>query len=118
MRFEENRTGSILAAKVMDTRVAADVAPKLKAYLAEQITGGTRCIVLDVSDVGFIDSSGLGALVASLKLIGNDGDLVIAGAKATVASMFKLTRMDKVFRMYETTEAAVAALSKEREPAV
>jgi anti-sigma B factor antagonist len=111
MRFEENKMGDVLVAKVLDVRIAADVAPRFKAHLAEYMSSGNRSIVLDLAAVTFIDSSGLGALVSSLKSMGKDGDLVVSGAKGGVASMFKLTRMDKVFRMFETNAAAVAALS-------
>ena len=111
MRFAESKVGNVLIATVLDGRIVADNAPRFKSYLAEFISNGNRSIVLDMAAVTFIDSSGLGALVASLKAIGNDGELVISGARATVASMFKLTRMDKVFRMYENNDAAVAALS-------
>jgi anti-sigma B factor antagonist len=111
MRFEEYKTGEVLVAKVLDGRIAADVAPRLKAHLAEYVSQGNHAIVLDLGAVTFIDSSGLGALVSSLKSIGKEGDLVISSAQGAVASMFKLTRMDKVFRMYATTDEAVAALS-------
>ena len=67
--------------------------------------------MLDLAGVTFIDSSGLGALVGSLKAMGKEGDFVLSGAKAAVAGVFRLTRMDKVFRMYETADDAVAALS-------
>ena len=111
MRFEENKIGNVLVARVLDGRIAADVAPRFKAHLGEFISNGNRSIVLDLGAVTFIDSSGLGALIATRKNMGGDGDLVIAGARAAVASMFKLTRMDKVFRMFDTIEAAVEALS-------
>jgi anti-sigma B factor antagonist len=112
MRFEENKIGDVLVTKVLDSRIAADVAPRFKAQLAEYMTQGNRSIVLDLGAVTFIDSSGLGALVSSLKSMGKDGDLVVCGASGAVASMFKLTRMDKVFRMYPNTEEAVTALTK------
>jgi anti-sigma B factor antagonist len=111
MRFEENKVGEVLVAKVLEARIAADIAPRFKAHLAEYMAQGNRSIVLDLEAVTFIDSSGLGALVSSLKSMGKEGDLVIAGAHGAVASMFKLTRMDKVFRMYAGTDEAVAALS-------
>src|SRR4051794_30102274 len=98
MRFEENKVGEVLVAKVLDTRIAADVAPRFKSHLADYVSQGNRSIVLDLEQVTFIDSSGLGAVISSLKAIGKDGDLVISGAHGAVASMFKLTRMDKVFR--------------------
>ena|ERR1700759_1590419 len=111
MRFEDNKVGDVLVAKVLDGRIAADVAPRFKARLAEYINGGNASIVLDLAAVSFIDSSGLGALVSSLNGLGKDGSLVVSGAQGTVASMFKLTRMDKVFRMYRSTDEAVLALS-------
>ena len=111
MRFEEDRIGDVLVAKVLDGRIAADVAPQFRARLAGYLSGGERSIVLNLEAVSFIDSSGLGALIASLKALGSDGHLVISGARGTVASMFKLTRMDKVFRLFPTTEEAVAAVS-------
>jgi anti-sigma B factor antagonist len=111
MRFEQTMVGNVLVAKVLDSRIVADVAPRFKHQLIDYITEGNRSIVLDMRAVSFIDSSGLGALVSSLKVIGRDGDLVLCGTGGTVASMFKLTRMDKVFRMFSTTEEAVAALT-------
>jgi len=111
MRFEENTVGDVLVAKMLDKRIAADVAPRFKAHLAEYMKLGNRSIVLDLGEVGFIDSSGLGALVSSLKSMGKDGDLVVCGATGAVASMFKLTRMDKVFRMFGSADEAVRALA-------
>jgi anti-sigma B factor antagonist len=111
MRFEDNKVGDVLVAKVLDGRIAADVAPRFKARLAEYIGSGNASIVLDLAAVSFIDSSGLGALVASLNCLGKDGALVVSGVHGTVASMFKLTRMDKVFRMYQSTDEAIMALS-------
>jgi|SRR5579872_4389714 len=111
MRFEESKVGRILVAKVLDSRIAADVAPQFRAHMAGYLKSGERCIVLDLGDVSFIDSSGLGALISSLKGIGSEGHLVISGARGTVATMFKLTRMDKILRLFSTTEEAVAAIS-------
>ena len=112
MRFEEHNVGKVLVAKVLESRIAADVAPRFKQGLINYINNGHHVLVLDLSDVTFIDSSGLGALIGSLKAVGNDGELALCGARETVASMFKLTRMNKVFRMFDGPEQAVAALSQ------
>jgi anti-sigma B factor antagonist len=111
MRFEEKRTGDVLIAKVLESRIVAEVAPRFKAQLLHYIGTGNREIVLDMSAVTFIDSSGLGALVSILKAMGREGDLVLCGTAGTVVSMFRLTRMDKVFRMFGTTDEAVASLT-------
>jgi anti-sigma B factor antagonist len=112
MRFEEHKMGEVMVAKVLETRIAADVAARFKQSLVEYVNNGYRILVLDLSDVTFIDSSGLGALIGSLKVIGADGELALCGARETVANMFKLTRMNKVFRMFDGPEQAVAALSQ------
>jgi anti-sigma B factor antagonist len=111
MRFEETRSGNVLVAKVLESRIGADVAARFKQDIIGYVTSGNKAIVLDLSEVSFIDSSGLGALISCLKVMGNEGELVLCGSRGTVTSMFKLTRMDKVFRMFNKTEEAVAALS-------
>ena len=110
MVFEETRFGDVLVAKVAERRIAAEVAHQLKEALADVVKKGNRRIVLDLSDVTFIDSGGLGALISSLKAVGGDGELVLAGSCDAVVNMFKLTRMNKVFRMFDTPDQAVAAL--------
>jgi len=112
MRFEERRIDDVLVAKVLESRISADVAAPFKQALVDYIINGNRRLVLDLSDVTFIDSSGLGALIGSLKAIGEDGELALCGARETVANMFKLTRMNKVFRMFSTPDDAVAACSR------
>jgi anti-sigma B factor antagonist len=111
MRFEENIVGDVVVLKVIELRIAADISGSFKSALVDKVSHADRVIVLDMSAVSFIDSMGLGALVAALKSIQGDNDLVLCGATDTVLSMFKLTRMNKVFRMFDTADQAVAALS-------
>ncbi len=112
MRFENSTTKGLLISKVLDARVDAAVAHDLKAALLTHFQPEPQTVVLNLEAVGFVDSSGLGALVSVLKNRGNGGDLVICGATGAVASMFKLTRMDKVFRVFGTVDDAVQALGK------
>ncbi len=111
MRFEVRKIGGVFIAKVQESRIVADVAPRFKAEIIEILGQGHRVLILDLSDVAFIDSSGLGALIGSLKVVGEGNELALCGAREAVASMFKLTRMDKVFRMFSTAEEAAAALA-------
>ena len=111
MRFEETLIGNVLVAKVLDSRIAADVVPRFKTQLIDYINSAYPSIVIDMSEVSFIDSSGLSALISGLKTVGEERNFVICGTRGSVASVFKLTRMDKVFRMYANAQEAVAALS-------
>lgn len=102
--------GKVLLAKAREARVDARIAGDLKQQLLDAVDAGHPLIALDLSDVDFIDSSGLGAIVTALKHLGDRGELVIIGAKPAVHNLFRLTRMDKVFRMYGGEAEAIAAL--------
>lgn len=111
MHIEDKKLENILIVNVLDKRLDASIAYEFKDEMAAYISRGDHLIVLNVSVVDFIDSSGLGAIVSSLKTVGDKGDIVICGTNDTVMRMFKLTRMNKVFRMYETENEAIDALS-------
>lgn len=111
MELDYQQQGEVTVVKVREARIDARVAPEFREALAGTLAQGYRRIVLDVSGVSFIDSSGLGAIVATLKAAGRAGDVVIAGARDPVTTLFRLTRMDKVFRLLPTAAEAVAAFA-------
>jgi len=90
----------------LDIEVAAD----FRAMLLSLIEQGHRRLVVDLSDVGFIDSSGLGALVSALKTLkrsDNGGDVRLARVQAPVVSLLEIIRLNRVFTTYPTVEQAV-----------
>jgi anti-sigma B factor antagonist len=102
---------NILVIHVDENRIDASKAPAFKEEMTRCIDDGQNQIVLDLSRVDFIDSSGLGALVSCLKRLGPKGSLAVAGATGAVSRLFSLTRMDKVFALHPNVEAAVEQLS-------
>ena len=97
---------------VRDNRIDAAVAIEFKDAMRREIDGGPGTIILDLGQVEFIDSSGLGAIVAALKHIGRDRCLALAELTPAVARVFELTRMDSVFRIFPNRSVAMAALRK------
>lgn len=97
---------------VRETRIDAAVALEFKDAMRRHTAGGPAIVVLDLSTVEFIDSSGLGAIVASLKHIGKERTMALAGLNPTVERVFKLTRMDTVFTLFPTLESALADLRR------
>lgn len=110
MQLESRKEGEVRIVDCLESRLDAKVAVQFKEAMAGFIKGGDTTIVLNIARVSFIDSSALSAIVSSLKLIGRDGDLVIAGSQEAVIRMFKLTRMDRVFKMHPGVEEAIAAI--------
>jgi len=111
MELQERIDGHAQVTKVLESRLDANSAPGLKKRIAALIRSGHHRIALDLSDVEFIDSNGLSALVSALRQLQGGGDLVLIGPRSTVLSMFKLTRLDRVFRIFADQAQAVAALA-------
>src|SRR3990167_9332692 len=85
---------------------------KLKEELSRKIPSENSHVVLDFSRVEFIDSACLGALVAITRhLRKNGGDVNLYGLKDEVQSIFQITRLDKVLKIFERLEDAVSAHS-------
>ena len=85
-------------------------APQLRALVTETVGGGHRRLVVDLADTSFLDSSGLGALIAGLKTARQaGGDLRIAAAGEQVQMVLELTQMNTVLRPYPDVEAALDA---------
>jgi len=82
----------------------------LKERINEKITDGRSLILINLSDVPYMDSAGLGVLVSGLKNANRlSGDLRIWGLQDEVKSIFELTRLNKVFQIYEDEMAAVSS---------
>lgn len=82
-------------------------APMLREVVRETVADGHIRVVVDLSDTTFLDSSGLGALIAGLRSAREaGGDLRIACAGEQVLMVLELTKMDTVLRPYPSAEAA------------
>jgi anti-sigma B factor antagonist len=111
MKLAERKVGANLVLEVLESRLGADKALSFKEEVGRHLNGSVVSIVLDLSKVGFIDSSGLGAILSIFKRMPKGCELILCGATEPVASMFKLTRLDRVFTMKKNVDEAVSALS-------
>jgi anti-sigma B factor antagonist len=92
-------------------RLDAVTAPDLKAHLKRLVEGGHIRLVVDLTDVPFIDSSGLAALVSAFKAAREAGGTIkLAGLNEQTRTIFTLTRLDRVFELYSDAEAALDTL--------
>lgn len=92
----------LLVVTVSENRIDAACAIQFKERMREITQTPSARVLLDLSNVAFLDSSGLGAVVAVMKLLGADRRLELAGLTPTVAKVFRLTRMDTVFTIHQT----------------
>ncbi|MDH5643849.1 MAG: STAS domain-containing protein [Gemmatimonadota bacterium] len=83
---------------------------EMKEKVNEALEGGNTKFVFDFGSTGYIDSSGLGALVSvSKKVREKGGDLSLAGMNEDLRMLFELTKLDTLFKIYDSTGEAVEA---------
>ena len=107
MNLETEHQGEIILIRVMDDRIDAASAIQFKDRMREIVATASTRVVLDMSNVGFLDSSGLGAVVAVMKSLGPIRRLELSGLSPTVEKVFRLTRMDSVFIIHKTLPEAL-----------
>lgn len=102
MNLTAEAHGALLLVTVCENRIDAASAIQFKERMREVTQTPSDSVLLDLSEVAFLDSSGLGAVVGVMKLLGSDRKLELVGLTPTVAKVFRLTRMDTVFTIHPT----------------
>ena len=91
----------------LEGEVDVYTAPRLKEELVALIEGGCTHVILDLENVAFIDSSGLGVLVGALRRARErDGAVRIVCTRENVLKIFRITGLDKVFPIFATASEA------------
>ena len=110
MEFDTDVTGDGIVVIRSEGRLNMAAAPQLRAAVSECAAAGQSRIVVDLSAITFMDSSGLGALIGGLKTARQaGGDLRIAAPTEQVATVLGLTNLDRVLRPFATVEDALDA---------
>ncbi|MEP4194467.1 MAG: STAS domain-containing protein [Aliishimia sp.] len=111
MNLTSTTDGTRRIVTVNESRIDAAVALSFKELMRVETDEATGNVILNLEQVQFVDSSGLGAIVASMKMMGSSRTLALAGLTPTVEKVFRLTRMDSVFPMFTSMEDALADTS-------
>jgi anti-sigma B factor antagonist len=96
----------LVPAGVLDSTQAEEVRTQVDGALAT----GAKTLLMDLKDITFIDSSGLGTLVSVLKKVrSQNSEMVVCSINPQVKMLFELTSMDRVFTIFEDREAFEAS---------
>ncbi len=98
--------------------VHVSTAPEFSERLNEAIATGKTGVVIDMSDVEFIDSTGLSVLLNALRRVTRQqGSLTLAVSNPTVLRLFEITRLDSTFDIAPDRDAAVAKVRRDQDAA-
>src|SRR6185436_16317796 len=107
--FTKTTNGSGVAIVAIDGQLIVGNRQELKSLVQDGLDHGERKFLIDCSQTGYIDSSGLGALVSLAKKVRDlGGELRIAGLNEDLRSLFELTKLDTLFHISPTADEALA----------
>jgi anti-sigma B factor antagonist len=94
-----------------EEKLDTTLAPKLKSELITLHAEGVKNIVLDVSEVKYIDSSGLSSLLVGNRILTEDGGIfIIASPTEHVQKLIKISQLDNVLNILPSREEAIDAV--------
>ena len=112
MNVSERKVGNITVVDVSGKMVAADNAGRLKDKITSLVFQGEKQIVVNLSNVTYVDSSGLGELVAchgtALKA---GGEVKLAGSANKIKDLLVMTRLITVFDAHDTEQGALKSFA-------
>lgn len=86
-------------------------APMFKKAIYEAIDSGKKHIVVDLTNVSYMDSSGFGTLLGATKRLRPvGGSLSLVGCNDVITRILKITRLDTIFRMHPSETDAVSTI--------
>jgi anti-sigma B factor antagonist len=99
------------AVMIAENEASLKNAEAFKTEMMQLVDTGAKNMILDFSQVTYVDSSFLGSLVASLKYaISNGSDIYLVELQKDIYDLLHLIRMNKVFKIFDSEEQAAASL--------
>lgn len=109
MILKTSDENGIVIAQILVTEANLTQADALKAEMVAVIDKHPKKILADFSQVQYVDSSFLGAMVSSLKYaVANKADIAVVNLPKDIHDLFSLIRLDKVFKIYASVGEALA----------
>lgn len=110
MGFSQTKGGKGVTVLQVDGQLIVGNRHELKDLIQAALEGGERRLLIDFSRTGYIDSSGLGALVSiSRRVREAGGELRLSGLNDDLRSLFELTKLDTLFAITDTPEQALTS---------
>lgn len=93
--------------------IGDEVGPKMVEIVSDAILDGAKTFVVDLSDVRYISSSGIGLLITMLtKMRNSGGELYLTSPSEHVKKLLIITKLNNIFSVFDTVETAKEALAK------
>jgi len=112
MEIHTRTVGDVHVLDISGKIVLGDATKNMRHTVSDLLVNGGKKIVLNLTDVNYIDSSGIGELVRTFTTVTNEGkQLKLLNLTSKVRELLVITKLLTVFQVFENEQAAVASFS-------
>ncbi|MGH9430457.1 MAG: STAS domain-containing protein [Terriglobia bacterium] len=112
LTIEEKKMGGVTVLKISGRVSLGDESSMLRTRLKDTVASSVKQIVLDLSEVSYLDSAGLGTLVAGFTSARNQGaNLKLANLTRKLHEQLQITKLVTVFEVFDSVDAAVKSFA-------
>ena len=111
MEMDVRREDGVIVLQPQAKTINSSISKEFQQQVQVEAGEEAAAVVVNLSEVEFMDSSGVGAIVALLKSFRGQRDFALCATTAPVQSLLELTRVDRFFQIFESEAAAADALS-------
>ena len=113
MKFKTVHHGPVSVIELEGNFMGGPDATTLNSKLHELIEAGKKNVVVDLGGVQFMNSSGLGQLIAGVRAMKSaGGDLKIANTSAKISALIKITKLTSIFETYDSVQKALESFKE------
>jgi anti-sigma B factor antagonist len=114
MKIEEKIENNLAILKIDGNITGSPETDELHTRIRSLLDDGIAQVILDLHDVKWMNSGGLGVLIACLATLKNsNGTLKLAQVTSKIESLLVITQLNRIFEIFETVEKAVASMTEE-----
>jgi len=111
MQMRTSQTGDVTVVKI-DDRLEADTVEEFRTTMHKLAEQGHVKVVIDFSNISFVDSSGLGGLVSAVrKFRQHDGDIKLACINDNVRPLVEIVRLHRIFDIFDAEDEAIKSFA-------
>ena len=111
MKFIIEKSEKYSLLQLQEDKLNSLISPELKAEMVKLNAGGIKNIILDLTEVKYVDSSGLSSILVGNRLCDNEGGMmVITGAAEHVMKLIKISHLDTILHILPTKEESIDAI--------
>lgn len=114
MQYEKEAVGRIILVRINETKLTSQEAPDLKTSLLELIMGDGEYFILNLKNIDYMDSTGLGGFLFGIRQAQRyDKEIIFCEIKPRIQSLVRIAHLDQVISVYKTEQEAIKDIQEE-----